>query len=610
MTATTTTKPTKTLPARSEVAPGDAWDLRGLYSENDAWERDFKALGDMVPRLEATKGRLGESAASLRAFLDLSLDADRKLDRINTYASCRSDEDTANGHYRGLKERVTGLVTRLAEATSFSSPEIMAIPDDRMKAFLADEALAPYRFYLEKVLRFKPHTLSEPEERILALSNELAQAPYTVFGQLDNADLTFGTVKDEKGEEVEVTHASYGSFLTRPDRDVRRRFFEVYYEGYAAHKHTLAATLSSGVKRNIFYARARRYKSARAASLFSNAIPEAVYDNLVASVRKNLETLYRYYDLRKRALKLDAIHFYDVLVPIVSNIEWKSSYDKAVEMVTTALAPLGDEYASTLRQGLLRGWVDRYENRGKRSGAYSSGCYDSDPFILLNYRDDNLNEVFTVAHEAGHSMHTLFSQRAQPYAYSGYSIFLAEVASTFNEELLTAHLLETTADPRLRAYIINRQVDAIRSTIFRQTMFAEFEHAIHARAEANEPLTLDDLTREYQAILERYYGPRFTIDPQLKLECLRIPHFYYNFYVFQYSTGLSASIALARKVLAGEAGALDRYLGFLRAGGSRYPIDVLREAGVDMTTPEPVDQALAHFGRLVEELDSLLAQIG
>jgi oligoendopeptidase F len=608
MTATAPAKERKQLPARSEVDPKDQWDLSGLYTSDDAWEQDYQVLEGMVPELKAYKGRLSEGAATLRAFFDMDVETDRLFDKLYNYAGRRSDEDTSNSHYKGLVERMRGLATRASEATAFFRPEVMAIPDEQMQAMLASGELAPFRFRLEKVLRYKPHTLSEPEERLLALSGDMSSAAYDAFGQLNNADLRFGFIDTPDGE-VEITHASYGSFLTKPDRALRERFFKQYYAGYEAHKHTLAATLAAGVKRNIFYAKARNFPSAREAALFTNNVPVSVYDNLIAAVHEKLPALYRYYDLRRRALGLDDIHFYDVMVPIVSDVRCEYAYEEGVKLVCDGVKPLGEEYVSTLEKGLLGGWVDRYENRGKRSGAYSSGCYDSDPFILMNYRGDNLNEVYTLAHEAGHSMHSWYSKRALPPQYAGYSIFVAEVASTFNEELLTAHMLAGDPDPRMRAYIINRAIDDIRSTLFRQVMFCEYERAIHERAERNEPLSLADLQRTYREILDRYYGPDFTIDPQLELECLRIPHFYFNFYVFQYATGLSAAIALSQKVLAGDEGALEKYLGFLSSGGKDFPIEILKEAGVDMTTPDPVRAALDHFEALVDQLEGLLDEI-
>ncbi|MHC4831714.1 MAG: M3 family oligoendopeptidase, partial [Planctomycetota bacterium] len=370
------------------------------------------------------------------------------------------------------------------------------------------------------------------------------------------------------------------------------------------HKHTLSAALQAGIKRDVFYARAKNHTSARAAALFRNNVPEAVYDNLIEAVHENLGGLYKYYELRRELLGLDEIHFYDLFVSVVPDLKMRHTYEEAVAKIIAALAPLGEEYTSTLNDGLLGGWVDRYENRGKRSGAYSSGCYDSDPFILMNFKADSLEHTYTLAHEAGHSMHSHYSKKQLPQN-ADYSIFVAEVASTFNEALLTHYMLETTDDPKMRAFIINREIDGLRGTLFRQTMFAEFEKVIHAKAEANEPLSLDVLTGAYHEILERYYGPDFTLDAELDLECLRIPHFYYNFYVFQYATGISAAIALAKKVIAGEEGALERYIGFLSAGGSKFPIDVLKDAGVDMTQKDAVAAALEHFNARVDELKAL-----
>ena len=595
---------------RDQVDPKDCWDLSKLYPEAEVWEVDFATLESALPKIEAFRGQLTESAASLAAFLALEVELERALDKLHTYAARRSDEDTANSSNKGLVERLRSLAIRFSQAAAFFRPELLAVPSDRLQELLASDELANYRFHLEKVVRHKPHTLSTGEEQLLALSGDLAHASYDAFGQLTNADIDFGTIVDEAGVTQPVTHASYSSFLTKPNRDVRRAFFEQYYRGYEQHRYTLASTLNGAVKRNLFYARARNFPTAREAALFNNAIPTTVYDNLLASVHKHLPALHRYFDLRKRILKVNELHFYDIMVPLVPDIDWHMEYDAAVALVIEALAPLGTDYTSTLERGLVGGWVDRYENKGKRSGAYSSGCYDSDPYILLNYRSDNLSAVYTLAHEAGHSMHTWLSKQNQDPTYAGYSIFVAEVASTFNEELLTTHLLKTHDDPRMQAYVLGRAIDDIRGTIFRQTMFADYELAIHTRAEGGLPLSLDDFTTLYREQLVRYFGPRFALDPQLDIECLRIPHFYYNFYVYQYATGLSAAIALSQAVLREGKPACDRYLGFLQAGCSAYPIDVLKRAGVDVTTPKPVDAALAHFDKLVTQFEQVMGQLG
>ncbi len=597
------------LVARDEVDPKDCWDLSSLYADEAGWDRDFAAAEAVLPELRAFRGRLGEGAATLRAFLDLETGADRRLVRLYNYAARRSDEDTKNSHFSGLRDRMSALVSRSSEATSFFRPELLALPAETLAGYLAATELAPFRVVLDRIVRMKPHTLSEKEERLLALSHEATKAASEIFGQLTNADLTFGTVEDENGLPVEVTHGRYSSFLQKQDRSVRKAFFETYYRGFFEHRHTLAATLAAGVRRNVFYAKARGYESARQAALFPQAIPEAVYDNLLAGVHEKLPALYRYYELRRSLLGLDENHFYDVMVPVVPDVQMRHTYGEAVDLCLEALAPLGAEYTKTLGQGLRGGWVDRYENRGKRSGAYSSGCYDSEPFILLNFEEQSLSSVYTLAHEAGHSMHSWSSHRAQTPQDADYCIFVAEVASTFNETLLTHHLLSRTDDPRQRAYIIHREIDGLRGTLFRQTMFAEYEHLLHRRVEENQPLSLDALTGMYHEVLARYFGPDFALDPQLDLECLRIPHFYYNHYVYQYATGISAAIALSQRVLGGEPGALEAYHGFLSAGGSAYPIEILKRAGVDMTSTAPVTSALAHFERRVAELEELMVAV-
>jgi oligoendopeptidase F len=600
----------RSIPERAAVAAEDRWDLTPLFKTDADWEALFERVQQDLAGYDDHKGRMGESAARLREAIEFDLDVSRRLDRLYTYAHLKNDEDQANQVYLGFYQRAVGLYTRAAELSSFMRPEIMAVAPDTMTAYLAAPELADYRIYLEKILRLRDHTRSPAEEELLAMSGEMAQTARQVFGQLDNVDLSFGTLTDDQGREVELSHGNFTTFLQNPDRDVRRRAFFQYYERYAAHQNTLAAALGGSVKADLFYARSRRHADCRAAALHGDRIPAAVYDNLVATVRGNLAPLMRYFDFRRRALGLDALHFYDTYVPIVRDVDFKMLYDEAVATCTAALAPLGEEYTATLAAGLGGPWVDRYENRGKRSGAYSSGCYDSPPYILMNYEAGNINSLYTLIHEAGHSMHSLLSCRHQPYVYHDYTIFVAEVASTFNETLLSAHLMERYRDdPRMRAYLINREIDNIRATLFRQTMFAEFELEAHRRAEAQQPLTLEALTGIYRGLLEVYFGDRLVIDEVLALECLRIPHFYSAFYVYKYATGISAAIALAAQVMAGAAGARERYLKFLTLGGSRFPLEELQAAGVDMTQPAPIEQAIAHFGRLVTELEEVYAAL-
>jgi oligoendopeptidase F len=499
-------------------------------------------------------------------------------------------------------------MTRISEAFSFFTPEIQAIDDATFDKFLASPELAEWQIPLRKLRRLKPHTLSASEERLMALSGTALGGHRETFSQLTNVDMQFGELEDETGTKRTLSQSSYSSFLVKRDPALRKKAFHQFYAEFDAHKFTVASTMASSIRTDVFYARAKNYPSARESALFRDDVPVAVYDNLISTVRKNLPALFRYYALRKRILKLDEIHQYDTYVPIVPNIETKVSFDEAIEKILASVAPLGSEYCETLAKGLREGrWCDRYESKGKRSGAFSSGSYTSPPYILMNYKDDVFSDVYTLAHEAGHSMHTWYTNRNQPYQTSGYPIFLAEVASTFNEELLTHHLLEHTTDPMMRAYLINRQIDDIRGTVYRQTMFAEFEKLTHEAEERGEALTLEKFREIYRGLLQDYFGPDFTLDPELELECLRIPHFYSAFYVYKYSTGISAAVALSQQVLAEGAPAVERYLGFLKSGGSEFPLPTLQKAGVDMTSPEPIQRTLELFAKRVEELEQLLA---
>jgi oligoendopeptidase F len=601
---------TQTIPERKDVAAGDQWDLTPLFDTDQAWEEAFETVQKDLEGYAAYKGRLGESAEVLRTAIAFDLDLSRRLDRLYTYAHLKNDEDQSNQGYLGRYQRAVGLYTRAAELSSFMRPELMAVDENRMAAFLESPELAEYRFYLEKILRLRAHTRSPAEEELLAMSGEMAQTARQVFGQLDNVDLNFGTLADDQGREVELSHGNFTTFLQNPDRDVRRHAFDQYYARYDQHKHTIGAALGGSIKGDLFYARSRSYADCRTAALHGDRMPAAVYDNLITTVRSNLEPLFRYFDFRRQALGLETLHFYDTYVPIVKDIDFQMPYAEAVETCGQALAPLGADYTRTMAEGLNGTWVDRYENRGKRSGAYSSGCYDSPPYILLNYEAGNINSLYTLAHEAGHSMHSLLSCRNQPYVYHNYTIFVAEVASTFNETLLSAHLMTRYRDdPRMRAYLLNREIDNIRATLFRQTMFAEFELAVHRRAETQQPLTLEAFTGIYRELLEVYFGGRLVLDEVLALECLRIPHFYSAFYVYKYATGISAAIALASQVMDGASDARERYLEFLGLGGSRFPLEELKAAGVDMTSPAPIEQAIAHFERLVAELEEVYARL-
>jgi len=596
----------KQLPKRSQVKTADQWDLASLFPHDEAWEKSFRQWERKIGGYEKFRGTLASGPKAIAACLKFDVELDRAGERLGTYAFLKTAEDTANSTYQRMQGRYQNVASRAGQLASYIRPEIMAIPAAKMKRFLAAKELTPYRLVLERLLRYKPHTLSDAEEKLLAMQSEMSITANQVFRQLNNADLKFGTIKNDRGETVELSHASFSALLHSPKRPVREAAFRQYYQQFSAHENTLAATLSGSIQRDIYYARVRNYPSALAAALYPDRVPQTVYDNLISAVRRNLPALHHYYDLRRRKMKLKDIHHYDTYVPILSDLESHHSWDEAVQVVVESLVPLGDDYCSVLERGLSGRWCDRYENQGKQSGAFSSGSFDGDPYILMNFQPEVLDHVFTLAHEAGHSMHSYYSAKSQPFQYYNYTIFVAEVASTFNEQLLSKHLMRNARDDRERAFLINREIDAIRGTILRQTMFAEFEKITHELAEANEPLTVDRFKSVYRELLAAYFGPDFVLDEELSLECFRIPHFYSAFYVYKYATGLSAAIALSERVTAGTNGAVRDYLKFLQGGCSQDPLDLLRDAGVDMEQPAPVETALDYFRRLVDELDDLL----
>jgi oligoendopeptidase F len=594
------------LPSRAEVSQNDTWDLASLFDNDAAWEQDFAKLKEMVGGFEPFRGTLGESAAKLAELLAFDSKVDRLAERLGTYAFLKTTEDQTNDDYQAMQNRFRNVAVQAAQAASFMRPEILSIPAESMDAMLASEALAPYRLGLERMLRFRPHTLSDREERLLAMQGEMASAASTAFRQLNDADLKFGDITDGEGNTIELTNATFGQLLINPDRDTRQRAFHQYYAQFKAHENTLAATLAGSIHRDVYYARARNYDSSLQSALFPDNVPDSVYDNLIGAVRDSLPAVHHYLDVRRRKMGIDRLHHYDTYVPILSDIKKQHTWDQAVETILTALVPLGSEYLGVLEEGLRGRWCDRYPNRGKQSGAFSCGTFDGDPYILMNFKEQVLNDVFTLAHEAGHSMHSWYSSRHQPFEYYNYTIFVAEVASTFNEQLLTEHLLNAASDDRERAYLINQELDSIRATVVRQTMFAEFEKITHEMAEAGQPLTVGSFRKVYRELLEAYFGPEFEIDENLELECFRIPHFYRAFYVYKYATGLSAAVALSRRVLSGGPAELKDYLKFLSGGCSKDPLDLLRDAGVDMTSPDPVAVTLQRFKDLTVQLDALL----
>jgi len=593
------------VPVRSEVPESDKWDLLPLYQSPEEWENDFVKLQQTFDGVSKFRDSIGNSPSCLLECLDFEKQIDQLTDRLNQYAALSTAGDSSDSVALDREARLDSLLVRVGEAFSFVSPAIQAISDERFEVFLSDPVLADWAIPLKKLRRQKKHILGVSEERLLALGSSVVRGHSETFSQLTNVDMKFGVIKDAEGHERELTQSSFSSFLQQRDPAIRKAAFHQFYTEFSDHKFTLATSLANSVRADVFYARARNHASAREAALFSDDVPVSIYDNLISTVRSNLDALFRYFDLRRRVLKLDEIHHYDTYVPMVENVQTCVNWDQAVHQVIDSLQPLGIEYTTTLEHGLRDGrWCDRYENKGKRSGAFSYGTFTSPPYIMMNYKEDVFSDVYTLAHEVGHSMHTWYARGEQLYQNYGYPIFLAEVASTFNEILLTEHLLKNTTDKKMRAFILNRQIDDLRGTLYRQTMFAEFECETHAAEEAGEALTLEGFKKIYRALLTDYFGPNFVVDSELELECLRIPHFYSAFYVYKYATGISAAVALARQVL--ETGDATRYLAFLKSGGSKFPVETLCAAGVDMSSPAPVQATLDLFAQRVAELEELI----
>ena len=595
------------IPIRSEIPEADTWDLTHIFKTEEEYRELFSELKNCYSNITEFKGHLGDSPETLLKCLEFEKRLEQIAERLAHYSSLKNSEDSSNNDNLSRRAELTNLLTKVHEAASSIDPEIQTIPDDKFQRFLDDPMLTSWKISLSKLRRYKPHTLSEPEERLLTLGAPVIHGHSETFSQLTNVDMKFGALINEDGQEVALSQSTYLSFLHKKDRDLRRRAFHQFYQEFDDHKYSLASALASSVRADVFSAKIRNYPSALEASLFGDNIPVAVYDNLIATVRKNLPVLQEYYDLRQEVLKLNDIHQYDTFVPLVPNIQNNVSFDEATEIVIQALSPLGTEYVETLKEGLGSRWVDRYETKGKRSGAFSSSSYGNPPYILMNYKSDVFSHVFTLAHEAGHSMHGWFAQKHQLFQDYGYPIFLAEVAATFNEELLTHHLLNQAKEPLMRAYLIDRQIEDIRQVLFRQTMFAEFEKEVHEIEENGGPLTLDVFRRVYRDLLDAYFGPRFVVDDELSIECLRIPHFYSAFYVYKYATGIAASISLADRVLNGGTTEVQAYLSFLKSGGVKFPIEALRDAGVDMQAPGPVEKAMDRFRMRIQQLRELLA---
>lgn len=595
----------KKIPLRSEVAGTDKWDLSALYPDEASWEEDLKAFQEMIPVIDTFKGTLSDSEEKLKLCLDFMVELEMKGERLAYYAHLRVSEDEGSSDAQGRFSRYMGAASRANAAASYQTPEIQAIPEETMKEFIASPLLAEHRISLEKLLRFKPHVLSEAEERLLALQAEANQTADKAFSALTNVDLEFGTIETTDGE-IPLTQSTFSLLMIDPDRSVREKAYRQFYQGFEQHKNTLASLYAGSIHLDVYKSRVRNYPSARAKALFPDKVSEEVYDNLLGSVGANLPKLHRYYDLRRRILGLDKLAHWDVYTPLVADIKVHHSYEEAVEVIDAALEPLGEEYRRVLKEGLLGRWVDRYENKGKRSGAFSAGSYNGEPYILMNYKPEVLRNLFTLAHEGGHSMHSWYSVKNNSFQNYDYTIFEAEVASTFNEQLVAKYLMDRADSDAMKAYLLGKQVDDIIATIFRQTMFAEFEHLCHKQVEEGSPMTVDSFRRIYRDLLNKYFGDAVELPPEADLEGLRIPHFYRAFYVYKYATGLSAAVTLAEKVLTGGPEARDAYLAFLKSGGSRYPLESLALAGVDMSRPEPVNKALARFDAMVSDLEKLL----
>lgn len=595
-----------TIPTRDQVPPEHKWNLSRLFPSDAAWEQGLAELSAMISQAkQAQELGIGTTPESFRQVLASWEHYLMMEERVGYYAHLRVSEDEGNATARGMFARFMGIASQGQAAWSWINPAIQALDDTFIDTCLADPSFAPYAVTIRKLRRFKPHVLSEAEERLLALQMETAQTAQEAFSVLTNVDLSFGEVDTPEGPRV-LTQSTFASLMRHPDRSTRQKAYFQFYRAFEAHQHTLGTLYAGSIKQDKYQAQVRRYSSARAMALFPDDVPESVYDNLVQTITANLPSLHRYYTMRRKALKLDELRHYDVYVPLAKEAQSHHTYEEAVDIVCEALRPLGEEYVGTLRKGLLGGWVDRYENKGKRSGAFSAGSYFGDPYILLNYKEDVLRDLFTLAHEGGHSMHSWYSAANNPFMCYNYTIFEAEVASTFNEQLVFSYLYAHTSDPVGKAALLANRIDDTLATLFRQTMFAEFEHRMHAMAEAGEAITVDVMRSEYRKLLEKYFGPEMHLEDCSDMEGLRIPHFYNAFYVYKYATGLAASIALSEKVLQGGAEERESYLAFLKSGGSSFPIESLKKAGVDMSQPAPVQAACDRFARDVENLATLL----
>jgi len=593
---------------RAEIPDPFKWDLDRIFPDWEAWEQAFAEIEAALPDLAARQGTLGDRPGELLAGVEAVLNVQRKLEVVRVYASMKSDEDTRIGENVGRRGRAQGLGVKFGEAVSWFEPEFLALDPATVARFTEEEpGLKLYDHFFDDLQRSRGHTLPPEQEALLAAAGTMALGAWQVFSALNNADLKFPVIKDEQGQEVELTKARYIRFLKSPDRSVRREAFRAFQDTYGAVINTLAANLDANVKNHVFYARARKHAGPLDAALHRNAVPTAVFHSLLETTEANLATVHRFTELKKRVLGLDPLREYDLVVSLFPGAQFKFEYEEAQELLLEALAPLGEEYLDIVREGYRSRWIDVHENVGKRSGAYSNGVYDTSPYILLNW-SDRLRDTFTLAHEMGHSVHSYLTSASQPYVYGSYPIFTAEVASTCNEMLLMHHLLERASDRDRRLFLLDHYLSQINDTVVRQVMFAGFENRIHLAGKEGETLTADLLGDMYQEVLRKYWGPAVEFDPERsKIGWSRVPHFYYNYYVYQYATAYAAAAVLSRRVLAGDAEARQRYLGLLRSGDSRYPVETLQVTGVDLSTPEPVTEVFATFGALIDEVEELLA---
>ena len=594
---------------RNEINEKDTWDLSTIFETDQKWEEELALLTENTKQAASLEGHLLDSAESLLDITERYLELSRRLEKLYVYAHMKNDQDTRVAKYQEYYAKAMTLYSQLDQVFSFYEPEFMAITEEQYQNFLAEEPkLQPYKHFFDKLLQNKDHVLSQREEELLAGAGEIFGAASETFAILDNADIVFPFVKDEDGNEVQLSHGVYMRLVESKNREVRRGAYEALYSTYEQYQHTYAKTLQTNVKVQNYHAKVRNYKSAREAALTANFVPESVYDNLVSAVRKHLPLLHRYLNLRSKILGIPDLKMYDVYTPL-SSVEYSFTYEEALKKAEEALAVLGEDYLSRVKRAFSERWIDVYENQGKRSGAYSGGSYDTNAFMLLNWQD-NLDNLFTLVHETGHSMHSSYTRETQPYVYGDYSIFLAEIASTTNENILTEKLLQEVQDDATRFAILNNFLDGFRGTVFRQTQFAEFEHAIHQADQNGEVLTSEFLNNLYADLNQEYYGLSKEDNPQIQYEWARIPHFYYNYYVYQYSTGFAAASALAEKIVHGSQEDRDRYIDYLKAGKSDYPLNVMRKAGVDMEKEDYLNDAFAVFERRLDEFEALVEKLG